>query len=101
MIFFNKLVHSIMQEVQLLLNSKVDVNAKNLAGLTALDIMQHRSSSDNIRIRTMLCCVGAQEGASLPNVGLTHYLRFIFFIFLSKHKLLKVEEVNLMKNWCS
>ncbi|XP_020419169.1 ankyrin repeat-containing protein BDA1 [Prunus persica] len=63
------------EEVELLLNSKVDVNAKNSAGLTALDIIQHQSSSDNIRIRTMLCCVGAQEGASLPNVGFTHYLR--------------------------
>ncbi|BFG31263.1 hypothetical protein CerSpe_175370 [Prunus speciosa] len=63
------------EEVQLLLNSKVDVNAKNSDGLTALDIIQHQSSSDNIRIRTMLCCVGSQEGASLPNVGFTHYLR--------------------------
>ncbi|CAB4309873.1 unnamed protein product [Prunus armeniaca] len=63
------------EEVQLLLNSKVDVNAKNSAGLTALDIIQHQSLLDNIRIRTMLCRVGAQEGASLPNVGFTHYLR--------------------------
>ncbi|VVA32324.1 Hypothetical predicted protein [Prunus dulcis] len=63
------------EEVKLLLNSKVDVNAKNSAGLTALDIIQHQSSSDNIKIRTMLYCVGAQEGASLPNVGFTHYLR--------------------------
>ncbi|PQQ07843.1 ankyrin repeat-containing protein BDA1 [Prunus yedoensis var. nudiflora] len=53
----NTLLHiaTIRNQPELLLNSKVDVNAKNSAGLTALDIILHQSSSDNIRIR--LCYV--------------------------------------------
>jgi hypothetical protein len=52
---------NIIQVVRWLLNARVDTNATNLAGLTALDILQGQMQIDNNEIRDMLT-------SSLPRV---------------------------------
>ena len=52
--------------VRLLIESKVNVNAKNSAALTALDILHDRS--DQEPIRQLLLRAGALKGSSLPTV---------------------------------
>ncbi|KAM5573117.1 ankyrin repeat-containing protein ITN1-like [Rosa sericea] len=56
------------EAVTLLLTSQVDVNFKNLAGWTPLDIIHHQQPLNDRRIRTMLCGAGALEGSSLLSV---------------------------------
>ncbi|PRQ18383.1 putative ankyrin repeat-containing domain, PGG domain-containing protein [Rosa chinensis] len=56
------------QAVMLLLTSQVDVNFKNLAGWTPLDIIQHQQPLNDRQIRTTLCGAGALEGSSLLSV---------------------------------
>lgn len=59
-----------MQMLSLYINRSVDINAKNLAGLTALDIIQDQSnqSTNKKHLRQMLLRGGALKADSLPNV---------------------------------
>ncbi|XP_050378295.1 ankyrin repeat-containing protein BDA1-like [Argentina anserina] len=62
--------------IVLLLNSQVDVNSKNLAGWTPLDIIQHEQPISDGGIGAMLCGAGALEGSSLLSVQtFTYYMR--------------------------
>ncbi|XP_062028818.1 ankyrin repeat-containing protein ITN1-like [Rosa rugosa] len=63
------------EAVMLLLTSQVDVNFKNLAGWTPLDIIQHQQPLNDRRIRTMLCGAGALEGSSLLSVPTFTYYK--------------------------
>ena len=59
-----------MQMLSLCINRSVDINAKNLAGLTALEIIQDQSnqSTNKKHLRQMLLRGGALKADSLPNV---------------------------------
>ncbi|XP_075655817.1 ankyrin repeat-containing protein BDA1-like [Castanea sativa] len=64
------------QAVKQLLNCSIDVNAKNLMGYTALDILQQQTVGDYKEIKDMLCRAGALNASSLPPVTtLAEYLR--------------------------
>ncbi|KAM6557342.1 hypothetical protein CsatB_004361 [Cannabis sativa] len=51
------------QVIKWLVKSKVDVNSKNMVGLTALDILENESKFESIEIRHMLHAAGAMTGA--------------------------------------
>ncbi|XP_050376582.1 ankyrin repeat-containing protein BDA1-like [Argentina anserina] len=63
------------EAVMLLLTSQVDVNSKNLAGRTPLDIIHHEQPISDRRIGDMLCAAGALEGSSLPYVRTFTYYK--------------------------
>jgi hypothetical protein len=67
---------NIIQAVRWLLNARVDTNATNLAGLTALDILQGQMQIDNNEIRDMLT-------SSLPRVR-SHEVYLISRLILYK-----------------
>jgi hypothetical protein len=67
---------NIIQVVRWLLNARVDINATNLAGLTALDILQGKMQIDNNEIRDMLT-------SSLPRVR-SHEVYLISRLILYK-----------------
>ncbi|XP_050211892.1 ankyrin repeat-containing protein BDA1-like [Mercurialis annua] len=52
-----------LQLVRLLINCKVDINAKNVEGRTALDYVQ---DDNTIEIKDLLCSAGAVGGSSIP-----------------------------------
>ncbi|KAI4297052.1 hypothetical protein L6164_036960 [Bauhinia variegata] len=60
--------------VKLLLQCKIDVNAKNLYQSTALDILQSRNQDLNNNIRKMLVSAGARHGVSVVHITLTESL---------------------------
>ena len=68
-----------MQAVRLLLKSSVDINAKNLEGHTAGDILAEQTQvENNNEIRVMLLRAGALlANSSLPDYNYSCYLRSI------------------------
>ncbi|KAJ7969022.1 Ankyrin repeat protein [Quillaja saponaria] len=56
------------QVVRLLLKSIIDLNAKNLEGWTAFDIVENQTQANNKEIKDMLHNAGALGASSLPSV---------------------------------
>lgn len=52
-----------------LLLGRVIINARNLEGLTALDIIENPRRSNYVKLRIMLLRAGAMKGSSLPPVS--------------------------------
>lgn len=57
-----------MQIVQLLVKRGINVNAKNLARLTALDILQYQGVFEKEEVENVLRRAGTANGSSLPRV---------------------------------
>lgn len=63
---FELVAASLLQMAKLFIN-RVDANAKNLAGLTALDILENQGPLANEKLRRVLLRGGALKGTSLPS----------------------------------
>lgn len=62
--------------MKLLIARGVDVNAINMAGITALDISKQPNELGNLEIRDSLIQARALEAASLPRINFSlRYLR--------------------------
>ncbi|GMN30942.1 hypothetical protein TIFTF001_003031 [Ficus carica] len=59
---------AIMLQMVSLLIGRIDINAKNLAGLTALDVSQNQPQPESSKLRRMLLRGGARRALSLPTI---------------------------------
>ena len=59
--------------------SSVDINAKNLKGNTAGDMLGQQNQIENHEIKVMLRCAGALPASSLPKV--IYYARYLWSLF--------------------
>ena len=71
-----------MQMVQLLVKRRINVNAKNLHGLTALDILQHQGVFEDEQLENVLRRARAMNRSSLSHVtNLADHLKRNFSVY--------------------